>query len=125
MDWTERRERLRALIAGPRCIYPGSVYDAISARIAEDLGFAAGMFAGSIASFAVLGAPDVVVLTLTEFAQQARPESRRGRSSTQWQVQSSCRCFSAAQARSFTISIISVRAMFVFACKVTCRSWPR
>jgi carboxyvinyl-carboxyphosphonate phosphorylmutase len=71
MDWTERRERLCSLIAGPRCIYPGSVYDAISARIAEDLGFEAGMFAGSIGSFAVLGAPDVVVLTLTEFAQQA------------------------------------------------------
>jgi carboxyvinyl-carboxyphosphonate phosphorylmutase len=79
MDWTERRERLRALIAGPRCIYPGSVYDAISARIAEDLGFAAGMFAGSIASFAVLGAPDVVVLTLTEFAQQAYRINRAGK----------------------------------------------
>jgi oxaloacetate decarboxylase len=71
MDWMDRRERLRSVIAGPRCIYPGSVYDAISARIAEDLGFEAGMFAGSIASFTVLGAPDIVVLTLTEFAQQA------------------------------------------------------
>src|ERR1700758_1021115 len=71
MDWTDRRERLRAIIAGPRCIYPASVYDAISARIAEDLGFEAGMLAGSIASFAVLGAPDIIVLTLTEFAQQA------------------------------------------------------
>ena len=71
MDWTDRRERLRSVIAGPRCIYPGSVYDAISARIAEDLGFEAGMFAGSIASFTVLGAPDIVMLTLTEFAQQA------------------------------------------------------
>jgi carboxyvinyl-carboxyphosphonate phosphorylmutase len=71
MDWTDRRERLRAIISGPRCIYPGSVYDAISARIAEDFGFEAGMFAGSIASFTVLGAPDIVMLTLTEFAQQA------------------------------------------------------
>jgi oxaloacetate decarboxylase len=79
MDWTERRERLRSLIAGPRCIYPGSVYDAISARIAEDLGFEAGMFAGSIASFTVLGAPDVVVLTLTEFAQQAYRINRAGK----------------------------------------------
>ena len=86
MDWTERRERLRSLIAGPRCIYPGSVYDAISARIAEDLGFEAGMFAGSIASFTVLGAPDVVVLTLTEFAQQALShQSRR-------QIAASGRC---------------------------------
>jgi carboxyvinyl-carboxyphosphonate phosphorylmutase len=79
MDWTERRERLRSLIAGQRCIYPGSVYDAISARIAEDLGFEAGMFAGSIASFTVLGAPDVVVLTLTEFAQQAYRINRAGK----------------------------------------------
>jgi oxaloacetate decarboxylase len=79
MDWTDRRERLRAIIAGPRCIYPGSVFDAISARIAEDLGFEAGMFAGSIASFAVLGAPDIVMLTLTEFAQQAYRINRAGK----------------------------------------------
>jgi len=79
MDWTERRERLRSLISGPRCIYPGSVFDAISARIAEDLGYEAGMFAGSIASFTVLGAPDVVVLTLTEFAQQAYRINRAGK----------------------------------------------
>ena len=68
MDWTDRRDRLRAVINGTRCIYPGSVYDPISARIAEDLGFEAGMFAGSVASLAVLGAPDIVVLTLSEFA---------------------------------------------------------
>jgi oxaloacetate decarboxylase len=79
MDWTERRERLRSLIAGPRCIYPGSVFDAISARIAEDLGYEAGMFAGSIASFTVLGAPDIVVLTLSEFAQQAYRINRAGK----------------------------------------------
>jgi carboxyvinyl-carboxyphosphonate phosphorylmutase len=79
MDWTDRRERLRAIIAGPRCIYPGSVFDAISARIAEDLGFEAGMFAGSIASFAVLGAPDIILLTLTEFAQQAYRINRAGK----------------------------------------------
>src|SRR5437868_4242490 len=79
MDWTDRRESLRSLITGPRCIYPGSVYDAISARIAEDLGFEAGMFAGSIASFTVLGVPDVVVLTLTEFAVQAYRINRAGK----------------------------------------------
>jgi oxaloacetate decarboxylase len=79
MDWTDRRERLRSVIAGGRCIYPGSVFDPISARIAEDLGFEAGMFAGSIASFTVLGAPDIVVLTLTEFAQQAYRINRAGK----------------------------------------------
>ena len=76
--WTERRERFRAILSGKKCVHPGSVYDPISARIAEDLGFEAGMFAGSVASLAVLGAPDVIALTLTEFADQAYRICRAG-----------------------------------------------
>jgi oxaloacetate decarboxylase len=79
MHWTDRRERYRETIAGTACIHPGSVYDAISARIAEELGFEVGMFAGSIASFTVLGAPDLIVLTLTEFAAQAYRINRAGK----------------------------------------------
>ena len=79
MHWTDRRERYRTVIAGSACIHPGSVYDAISARIAEEIGFEVGMFAGSIASFAVLGAPDLIVLTLTEFAAQAYRINRAGK----------------------------------------------
>jgi oxaloacetate decarboxylase len=71
MNWTGRRERFRAILSGTRCVHPGSVSDPISARIAEDLGFETGIFAGSIASFTVLGAPDLIVLTLSEFAEQA------------------------------------------------------
>jgi carboxyvinyl-carboxyphosphonate phosphorylmutase len=78
MNWTERRERFRALLAGKSCVHPGSVYDAISARIAEDLGFEVGIFSGSIGSMSVLGAPDLVVLTLTEFAAQANRICRAG-----------------------------------------------
>lgn len=78
MHWTERRERFRILLAGDRCVHPGSVYDAMSARIAEDLGFEVGMFAGSVASMSVLGAPDLIVLTLTEFADQANRICRAG-----------------------------------------------
>ena len=78
MNWTERRERFRAILSGNRCVHPGSVYDAISARIAEDLGFEVGMFSGSIGSMSVLGAPDLVVLTLTEFADQANRICRAG-----------------------------------------------
>ncbi len=78
MDWGERRNRFRALLAGPRCVHPGSVYDAISARIAEDLGFEVGIFSGSIGSMTVLGAPDLIVLTLTEFAAQANRVCRAG-----------------------------------------------
>ena len=39
MHWSERRERFRVLIEGKRCVYPGSVFDPISSRIAEELGF--------------------------------------------------------------------------------------
>ena len=69
--WSTRRERFRGLMAGSGCVHPASVHDAISARIAADLGFEMGMFAGSVASLAVLGAPDLIVLTLSEFADQA------------------------------------------------------
>src|SRR5580704_8423421 len=79
MHWTDRRERYRALINGKECLHPGSVFDAISARIAEELGFEVGMFAGSIGSFSVLGAPDLIVLTLTEFAAQAYRINRAGK----------------------------------------------
>jgi oxaloacetate decarboxylase len=71
MDWTSRRKRFRSVLTGSRCIFPASVFDPISARIAEDLGFEVGMFAGSVASLAVLGAPDIVLLSSTEFVQQA------------------------------------------------------
>ena len=37
MNWTDRRKRFRAILAGDRCVHPGSVFDPISARIAEDL----------------------------------------------------------------------------------------
>ncbi len=55
MTWAARRERFRALLAGAACLHPGSVHDPVSVRIAEDLGFECGMFAGSTGSLAVLG----------------------------------------------------------------------
>jgi len=71
MHWTNRRESFRAHLESKACAYPASVYDPISARIAEDLGFEVGMFAGSVASLTVLGDPDHILLTLSEFTQQA------------------------------------------------------
>ena len=71
-----RREKFRQHLAGDRCIVPASIFDAFSARIAEDLGFEMGMVGGSTASLAVLGAPDLIVLTLSELSQQCRRISR-------------------------------------------------
>jgi carboxyvinyl-carboxyphosphonate phosphorylmutase len=76
MAFRKRREALRSILSGSACIRPGSVYDAISIRIAQDLGFELGMFGGSVASLAVLGDPDVALITLTELAEQMRRMSR-------------------------------------------------
>jgi carboxyvinyl-carboxyphosphonate phosphorylmutase len=76
MTFRKRRDALRAILSGSTCVRPGSVYDAISIRIAEDLGFEVGMFGGSVASLAVLGDPDIALITLTERAEQMRRMSR-------------------------------------------------
>jgi oxaloacetate decarboxylase len=76
MAFRKRRDVLRSILSGSSCIRPGSVYDAISIRIAEDLGFELGMFGGSVASLAVLGDPDITLITLTELAEQMRRMSR-------------------------------------------------
>jgi oxaloacetate decarboxylase len=76
MPFRKRREALRSILNGAGCIRPGSVYDATSIRIAEDLGFEVGMFGGSVASLAVLGDPDIALITLTELCEQMRRMSR-------------------------------------------------
>jgi oxaloacetate decarboxylase len=76
MTFRKRCEALRMILTGSTCVRPGSVYDAVSIRIAEDLGFELGMFGGSVASLAVLGDPDITLITLTELAEQMRRMSR-------------------------------------------------
>lgn len=61
---------------GDRALFPASVFDPLSARLAEDVGFEIGMFAGSTASLTILGAPDYILITLSEFAEQARRITR-------------------------------------------------
>ncbi|MDX2203024.1 MAG: isocitrate lyase/phosphoenolpyruvate mutase family protein [Hyphomicrobiaceae bacterium] len=74
--WSGRRARLRGILGGGQCVLPASVHDAISARIAADLGFEMGMLAGSVAALTVLGAPDMILITLSELAEQAHRVSR-------------------------------------------------
>ena len=76
MQWRARREAFRAILNGNKCIHPASTFDPLSARIAEHLGFELAMLAGSTASLTVLGAPDIILLTATEFAQQSQRINR-------------------------------------------------
>ncbi len=72
MNHTAQRNRMRTLMAESKCLSPASVFDPLSARVAESVGFEIGMLAGSVASNTTLAAPDLIVLTLTEFADQVR-----------------------------------------------------
>jgi carboxyvinyl-carboxyphosphonate phosphorylmutase len=75
-SFAARRRRFRELLDRPAVAKAASIFDAVSARLAAAAGFECGMFAGTIASQAVLAAPDLVVLTLTELTEQARRISR-------------------------------------------------
>lgn len=75
----ERREAFRAVLSGSGVVRPASTHDPIAARIAEDLGFEIGILGGSAASLAILGDPDLVLITLTELAEQVRRITRASR----------------------------------------------
>src|SRR5690606_1917282 len=65
------RKAFRALLASNACYHTASVFDPLSARIAADLGFEVGILGGSVAFLQVLGAPDIALISLSEFAEQA------------------------------------------------------
>src|SRR5829696_1878149 len=79
MNYTERRQRMRKMLSGTQCLSPASVFGALSARVAQSVGYEIGMLAGSVASNSTLASPDLIVLTLTEFADQIRRIMRASR----------------------------------------------
>ncbi len=66
------RSRMRALLEDRICIPCASVFDPISARMADDIGFKTGILGGSVTSLMTLGVPDICQLTLSELVEQAR-----------------------------------------------------
>lgn len=74
----ELRMAFRELLNGHECHIAASVFDPISVRMASDLGYKVCILGGSVASLQVLGAPDLSLITLDEFSEQA---SRIGRAS--------------------------------------------
>ena len=79
MNHTEQRKRLRAVLAGTKCLSPATVYDALSARVAESVGYELGILSGSVTAATLLAAPDLALQTLTEFADQVRRIMRASR----------------------------------------------
>lgn len=75
---SELRIAFRALLQGTSCKFAASVFDPLSVRMAADIGFETAILGGSVASLQVLGAPDITLITLDEFTEQA---ARLGRAS--------------------------------------------
>ncbi len=73
---TEKRKRLRTILAGQKLTSPATVFDALSARVAESVGYETGILSGSVCSATMLAAPDMTLQTLTEFADQIRRVTR-------------------------------------------------
>ena len=59
---------LRALLNGPAPLLCPGVYDAFSAALAEQAGFAAVYLSGASVAYAQLGGPDIGLVTMTELA---------------------------------------------------------
>src|SRR5262249_35266043 len=76
MNASEKRKRFRAVLTGQRCMSPATVFDALSARVAESVGYELGILSGSVSAATVVAAPDLVLQTLTEFADQVRRITR-------------------------------------------------
>lgn len=71
-----RREALRELLKGSDVVSPASVFDPLSGQMAQRLGYESVQLAGSVAANVALGAPDLMLLTLTEFAELVRRITR-------------------------------------------------
>jgi carboxyvinyl-carboxyphosphonate phosphorylmutase len=76
LSTVEQRQRMRQHFAGSVCLSPANVWDPLSARIAERAGYTIGNLSGSVASHTILGSPDLMLLTLTELAEQIRRITR-------------------------------------------------
>lgn len=69
---TSAGKRLRALLGRDGCLVTPGIYDALSARIAERVGFEAIAISGFGVETALLGRPDLGLLTMTELVDTAR-----------------------------------------------------
>lgn len=67
-----RASLLFTVLNSEGCTVAASVFDAVSARLAQHAGARIGLLGGSAAAQAVLGVPDIVLLTASDLVEQAR-----------------------------------------------------
>lgn len=69
---TRATTRMRALLEGPEPVVMPGCYDALSARLIEEAGFSATLLGGFGVETALLGSPDLGLMTMTELVDHAR-----------------------------------------------------
>jgi oxaloacetate decarboxylase len=70
------RERFRGVISGSTCVLAANIFDPLSARIADILGYQVCVLSGSVGKAANLGVPDIVLSNLSDVVDHCRRITR-------------------------------------------------
>jgi oxaloacetate decarboxylase len=69
-------ERFRGVLAGSTCVLAANIFDPLSARIADTLGYEVCVLSGSVGKAANLGVPDIVLSNMSDVADHCRRITR-------------------------------------------------
>ena len=70
------RERFRGVISGSTCVLAANIFDPLSARIADMLGYQVCVLSGSVGKAANLGVPDIVLSNMSDVVDHCRRITR-------------------------------------------------
>jgi len=70
------RERFRAVLSGSACVLAANIFDPLSARIADMLGYQVCVLSGSAGKVANLGVPDIVLSNMSDVVDHCRRITR-------------------------------------------------
>ena len=69
-------ERFRSVLAGSTCVLAANIFDPLSARIADMLGYEVCVLSGSVGKAANLGVPDIVLSNMSDVVDHCRRITR-------------------------------------------------
>src|SRR5215468_11496543 len=69
-------ERFRRVISGSTCVLAANIFDPLSARIADMLGYEVCVLSGSVGKAANLGVPDLVLANMSDVVDHCRRITR-------------------------------------------------
>ena len=70
------RERFRGVLGGSTCVLAANIFDPLSARIADMLGYEVCVLSGSVGKAANLGVPDIVLSNMSDVVDHCRRITR-------------------------------------------------